>query len=97
MKVESTYDERACTLLPGGTTLGVVVTITEALKLVEVVVPSAPVTISVVTGTDDVNVVGTSIVLALALSVGLLSAREVAGSLVLVEREVKSNQRSSGL
>ena len=43
--------------------MGVVVTITEALKLVEVVVPSDPVMVSVVTGTDDVKVVGSMIVL----------------------------------
>ena len=89
--MNSAYDEKACTLLPGGTTTGVVVTITEALKLVEVVVPSDPVRVSVVTGKDDVKVVGTKVVILL----GALSAREGGVLLELIEREGKSVKRSS--
>ena len=71
--------------------MGVVVTITEALKLVEVVVPSDPVRVSVVTGKDDVKVVGTKVVILL----GALSAREGGVLLELIEREGKSVKRSS--
>lgn len=92
--MKSAYDEKACTLLPGGTTTGVVVTITDTLKLVEVVIPSDPVKVSVVTGTDDVKVVVLMRVL-LALSLGSLSGREGTVLLELIEREGKSVKRSS--